>query len=350
MFSKYFRRKRTLASGIAFGGSSLGSLLLPLLFRWSADKYSGRGSMFILGGVWLHTCVVATVLHTPQIRKQNNANEIQRNGGEQLTLCNDEPLVTDDTAQNVVSSHARSLHSSMDSVQITEYTADTPETNKVTNELIILPNKLSDHVEKSAMDSNYKLEEGQNRRFGRTTRPWHIFKDYSNFMNNSKLIKFVLVLSLNGFSYTNQLVFWPPWAREMGMTKLEASLMLTFAGLAELISRPLVGKLASTVNKLLVILVGNVCALLLCFIVYSIPHKLTMLIFAALFGCCGGTAIALGIPILTDAVGPERIGSAVGLFPMALGFSAAIGPPLLGKSSYENDRGTKLYYENEYVS
>lgn len=62
LFNKYFRRKRSIANGVAFAGSSLGCLVLPLMLRWSIDAYTIRGAMFLMGGVWMHACVVAAVM------------------------------------------------------------------------------------------------------------------------------------------------------------------------------------------------------------------------------------------------------------------------------------------------
>lgn len=59
---RYFQKKRDLANGIAFSGTSLGVLTIPLFLKWAIDEYTVRGALLLLGGLWLHTVVVAAIM------------------------------------------------------------------------------------------------------------------------------------------------------------------------------------------------------------------------------------------------------------------------------------------------
>ncbi|KAK2141120.1 hypothetical protein LSH36_1157g00005 [Paralvinella palmiformis] len=62
LIGKYFKRRRFLASGIVFSGSSFGTLVLPPIFTILVDMYTIRGAMLVFGGVWLNVLLVGAVI------------------------------------------------------------------------------------------------------------------------------------------------------------------------------------------------------------------------------------------------------------------------------------------------
>lgn len=154
--------------------------------------------------------------------------------------------------------------------------------------------------------------------------------DYIDFLSNPELLRFTGVLVFSGFSYFNQLVFWPAYAREIGLSKMDASLVVSIAGITELLGRPILGYLGSRVNNTLLCLITTCLSFILGILAYMVSHREVLMAYAGLYGLVGGASCALGAAILSDTAGPERIGSAAGLYPLALGFGSAIGPPVLG--------------------
>ena len=59
---KYFEKRRTFANGIAFAGSSVGSLVLAPVISFLIDTYSVRGAVLLLAGLWLHICCIGALL------------------------------------------------------------------------------------------------------------------------------------------------------------------------------------------------------------------------------------------------------------------------------------------------
>ena len=66
----YFRRKRSMASGIAWTGSSVGNLVLAPLLSFLISYYGIRGTLILMGGLWLHLCVIGLLLRPlPKVRE-----------------------------------------------------------------------------------------------------------------------------------------------------------------------------------------------------------------------------------------------------------------------------------------
>ena len=59
---KYFNKRRNFANGIAFAGAGLGNFAFPTLFALLIEQYSIRGTMIIIGGIWLHICIVGKTI------------------------------------------------------------------------------------------------------------------------------------------------------------------------------------------------------------------------------------------------------------------------------------------------
>ena len=66
LLGKYFKRRRFLASGVVFAGSSFGTLVLPPIFTLLVDAYAIRGAMVVFGGVWLNVVIVGAVVRPIQ--------------------------------------------------------------------------------------------------------------------------------------------------------------------------------------------------------------------------------------------------------------------------------------------
>ena len=288
--------------------------------------------MLILGGVWLHACVVCALLPPPPAM-QGIISEMEVKGSNANTNAHKTEDTPEDnssaTLKNMEANPEKCTNSSGDCIAhqhtVVKDAAHTShkKCDTLTNQLESTDDAVSCHSK----------SDGKTQGNGCSSILCELFRDYGIFLKNPKLVNFVIILILCGFSYFSQIIFWPPWALERGLTKMEASLLVTIAGITELVTRPLVGLLATKVNKRLICVIANLVTLVLCLLVYVIPYKSVVMAFAGVFGCFGGVTVALGVSVLTDAVGPDRISSAAGLFPMAVSLGAAIGAPVLGKIS-----------------
>ena len=159
-------------------------------------------------------------------------------------------------------------------------------------------------------------------------------KEYSKtsiFMNNLKgcrqLLKRIPVLLLAGASLLNTICFfsqlgiWPAYFEEIGLTKADAALLLSIAGLSEMVTRPIVGYLCTKfhlIKPVLVAVFGFVAAGL-GFAVSFKPAKWIWCLYSPLFAAFGGIFLPLSIPMFVDVVGHQKSGTATGLFLFSLG-------------------------------
>ncbi|XP_051900741.1 monocarboxylate transporter 13-like isoform X2 [Pristis pectinata] len=62
MISRYFKKRRTLATGLAFTGVGIASFFFSPLFQFLIDEYFWRGALRILSAIMLNLCVCAALL------------------------------------------------------------------------------------------------------------------------------------------------------------------------------------------------------------------------------------------------------------------------------------------------
>ena len=346
LFSKYFCKKRSLANGVAFAGSSLGGLVLPLLLRWSIDKYTVRGAMFFMGGVWMHSCVVAAVMcplpardrvvltvdvpvddfEGEKLREAERNNCAEQEKTDRASYIKD---VSDGTAVMAGDSHESMKSNTNASIQ------NMSGPDKADCSLVLRHPSVKSSSQSQAAKGSGKGSAGQESSTAFCFAAVRsVILDYVDFLSNAELLRFSIALFLCGFAYLNQLVFWPAYAEEIGMSKLDGSLVVSVCGITELLGRPFLGYLGCRLNKILLCLVTNAITCLMGIVAYMLPYRGVLLGYAAVFGLTGGSTCVLGVPIMSEAAGPEHIGSAAGLFPLALGLGAAVGPPFLGKNYY----------------
>ncbi|XP_067879621.1 monocarboxylate transporter 13-like [Heterodontus francisci] len=69
MISRYFKRRRALATGLAFTGVGVASFILSPLFQLLIDEYGWRGALQILSALMLNLCVSAALLRPITLRE-----------------------------------------------------------------------------------------------------------------------------------------------------------------------------------------------------------------------------------------------------------------------------------------
>ncbi|XP_067828350.1 monocarboxylate transporter 13-like [Heptranchias perlo] len=69
MISRYFKRRRALATGLAFTGVGIGSFVFSPLFQLLIDEYGWRGALQILSAMMLNLCVCAALLRPITLRE-----------------------------------------------------------------------------------------------------------------------------------------------------------------------------------------------------------------------------------------------------------------------------------------
>lgn len=71
MVGRYFDKRRSLASGMALAGGSMGTLLIPQIIRRLIDVFASKGAMLIYSGtIYYHKIKVANfaIIHTRSVQ------------------------------------------------------------------------------------------------------------------------------------------------------------------------------------------------------------------------------------------------------------------------------------------
>ncbi|XP_078056909.1 monocarboxylate transporter 13-like [Mustelus asterias] len=83
--ARYFRRRRTLATGLAFTGVGIASFFFPPLFQFLIDGYGWRGALQVVSAIMLNLCVCAALLRP--IRLIEDLPVASAGDGKKKTKC-----------------------------------------------------------------------------------------------------------------------------------------------------------------------------------------------------------------------------------------------------------------------
>ena len=316
MLNQYFVKKRALANSVAFAGSGVGCIVLPLVLNFAIEHYAARGSMFILAGLWLHGCVIAAVLRPLKsgfILEEVIVEPVEKSIQLQLVTKN-----ADDVSNS----------ESDDTIEENEETNETIQDTKPTKSAASFSDRLLEENPSPTVDSHSVSTETKSLNAVQTA-----LLDYWTFLKNLNMALCILGIALGGFAYFNQLFLFPLYAHELGHSKLDGATLVSITGLSETLSRLLLGSVADRkwIDKTLLVVSCSFICSIIGLIVTLHPHWYVLFTYALLLGVIGGTMIPLAMPIVTLYISPHRISSATGLFLCAMGTAFATGPPVLSK-------------------
>ena len=298
LLSEYFVHKRSTASGVAFAGGSLGGFVLPPIIASANVEYGVRGTLMILGGVWLHLLVIAAVMFPLPPRT-----------AALKTVSADMQLPTIATKR---------MDQSLPMVEI----------NVSKKELIMNANPLR--------RGNIVETGNRGEMTKRSESLWCVIRrgvgDYVTFLRTPRLISLIFASFWGFFSYFNVFFILPPLATEVGMSKIMASNLLSIISAVELFSRIATGYVADKLErrKIWIVAVSSSITLVAGFSTWFWLSEKTLLVYAAVFGAFGGMFAPLFLPLIMDIVPQDRIGCATGIFTIISLASVAIGTPVLG--------------------
>lgn len=296
----YFLKHRSLATGIATAGSGMGAAVFPIIMYQIIEYYGWRGSLFIVAGLNLHLIVFAALLHpVPKklLRSFADAEEMQ-------------------TLHENKNRHAAHI------TQETE--ADSPlENNHI--------------IKQDSSESDTDRELGANSEMLPTTKK-------SNTL--ARLRKhFVAVFTMDFIIYWFSnicwnaggaivLIFFPEYAYSVGLSKEDASLTYTMAGVGSCVGCVVGGMLGNIryFNRIGIYILGNFGAGIITLVLsWKAVHTfIGLFIVALIFGLMFGIILGLLVVVTSDLLGTEALGDGFGYLMFANGVGVFGGPPLAG--------------------
>ncbi len=292
LLGTYFHKRRALASGLAFSGTTLASLVLPPAMTLLVEAYSLRGAMMVFGAIWLHVLICPAAM--PSRHKENYDAAAEKFEKSRLTSGQSLGLHEVNTLLHRINTSSFSVKREFE------------QSKGIASRRHI---SVSFNVSKNKLLQNY------------------------SFLKNADVMVMSVVLFSGFFGYYNTFFVFPQLAREMSMTKLTGSLLVTLPSVTEIVFRPLLGFIVDKeyISKVKML---NLCYFLsgaIILLMAFIPNRteLTSLCLATAFGIFGGMVVPLSLPTLMDKVTEDHYGGIVGLVIAMVGLTTGSGPPIL---------------------
>ena len=299
----YFKRRLSLASGLAECGAGVGTLVFAPLLESLIASYGWRGALLIVSGI-MGNIIVCGAVYTP-VKKKKKTKKSNSKELHNLTLP--------DSEISIVSGGSDLDH-------------------KSANGSAVLGKELENTTSSSAR---------------RTRNETSLRKCMQNTCCNSKFIDLKVLLNwkyalfaLSNFTlyfwYDVPYVFTVDRAVEFGETEYHASLLVSVMGILHTVGNILCGYIGdrqcinrSCFYSVALWICGGALALV------PISRELVPTgVLVGTYGLLSAATEALKIAVLTDIVGTDRLTNAYGTLMFLQGIANLVGPPFAGMNQY----------------
>ncbi|XP_032818969.1 monocarboxylate transporter 12-like [Petromyzon marinus] len=293
MVTKYFRRRRALATGLAMSGSGVGTFLLAPLVQYLLDVFSWRGALLLLGAFVSNLCVCGALLRPIHLQAELEPSVGNGNNGTDARAV--PPVFRTDPGMEAW----------------TVAMAGPP-------------------------DRGCSAGAGACARgaWGRLVNAAGKLRRNYGFVVQREFVVFWASVMLMAYGCSTPFVYLVPYAQSHGVPPGMAALLLSVLGIVDiagnisygwLTDRPSVRKHRGLFYMVAVGLEG-VWSLLLP-LMASFP---LLMVYAVLYGYFDGAYVTLISVVTADLVGPVHVSSAVGLVFFMHAVPYLIAPPVAG--------------------
>ena len=319
----YFQHSLALANGIAMSGASMGGMFLPFFYQFILEKYTLKGSFFILAGLWLNLCVVGALLRP--------FSEVQ-----DVEVGIDAECIEMKAKEVIPDTHLNGK---------SEHCGNKMEVNKFQPQI---PPKMTLITEGSGFDdlrSEIEVDVSLKEKFEDAGREQELTIERSKTKS-----LFTMARSSCGplisYKYLTLLLFWfalifgifgvilsiPPYANELNFTKSQIASLLTFLCASDMVSRLILGCVGDRkfINKSLLISANLAIVSVIMFFVRLMTqfwHLALISVIVGLFASSSG--VYLG-PFVIEAVGRDFVGPGIGFMSMTFGIANTLVPLAMG--------------------
>ncbi|XP_039268424.2 monocarboxylate transporter 2-like [Styela clava] len=314
----YFTKRRSLAINIASVGASVGTLAVCPLNQVITDAYTIRGYFLAFSAVFLNICVAGALMRPPP--KAPGAEVADK---EEVQTLLERTDAVDEIQKNT------EFEKSAPENDKQRTSDDDNEIPKKYEEDEIELSQLIDKVEDKEAEVN---EEKPDKNKKNEDTCWAKFINSPLLRNRSYIIYCVSqVVFLAGF-LCNQLYIVPYAVIEVGLPKIEASLLMSIGAFIEIGSRLMFGFLGDLekINRIWlfsgVLFIMSVFATILPFM----KTFASLATITALTGLFQGGFSGMSVVILADIVGLKLYAPALGISTLLNGFGTLLTPPAVG--------------------
>ncbi|XP_073752277.1 monocarboxylate transporter 5 isoform X4 [Callorhinus ursinus] len=304
--TKYFNKRLALSTAIARSGMGLTFLIAPLT-KVLIDLYDWKGALILLAGITLNLVPTSMLLRPIHIKSENNSDIKSKGSG--LSASNPGAVGATETSSCNETQEATIRDSAMQKAGQPGTSLTVSQNREFNNE----PNR--DSYEKEAISRSCKQK---------LCDPF--------LLKNPFFYIFTWSFLLSQLAYFIPTFHLVARARTLGIDILDASFLVSVAGITEAVSQIISGWVADQnwikkyhYHKSYLILCG--ITNLLAPLATTFPLLMTYTIFFAIFS---GGYLAMVLPVLVDLSGNSRVHGFLGLAGFFAGMAVLSGPPIAG--------------------
>ena len=337
--SQYFAKRSSLAMGMAAAGGSVGQLVVPQILRFLLDYYGYFGCMLVYGALTWNSLAASALFRPLSFYADRRISRVSLHAdglwkdidSERISECDDCTKITPDNQSSGAVDGLKGKETS----EISELTDKEGDPDKISNNGIMNGELISLDVNFGSTTMLGLRRDGVPKVDDTADNLRHIKALLDpEFTRNPRFWLYAMAILLANPTVHNMVMFLPPYANEIRLSKTQASLLLSVGGFSDL-----VGKLSGGIlNNLQLIRTRNLLGIVLstlCIIsmaCISFPCYGSLMLMSVMLGTLGGIYTGINPICLMEITGTNK-------FPMAYTLAVAIhaisslGTPMLaGKS------------------
>ncbi len=331
MIGKYFHKKRNLASGVAFAGSSLGNLAMAPIMVYTIELYSIKGAMFILAGIWLNACVCGALLRPIKLQNAEKIPFENRKPAKHNTSVTQKLYLLDavlSPEEIEIGTDKNMQFTYIETEKDKEYAQSTVPPNSIEIEIKTHDDISQQYVkdENHFCDLDLYTSQILSQQENMSSRNCCQNSSYLKFLQNSQLMITLCVLGCGMYGYYTPIIIFPAYVHELGLERIKSAWLISALGLVEIFSRIVITLIIDYCNidpglllQSTYIIIGILGQIMVFFPDYDI-----IMMYACVHGCIGGLCLVLMSSLLCKCAGVEQLGSAMGLAVMELNLAASL--------------------------
>ena len=337
MVNIYFLKRRSLANGIAAGGGSFGTLLIPLFVRSATKEYGYDGMLLIFSAIILHAIPAAMLLRPIAFWSGNRPIPLPVGVGQTPNPAGEKSIPVDNRKSVMYELRGSRIFA----VSKEKLTSIPLEEKKSPPTAAVAPPPAppADFLA-PPLGPPPKITLGLAvRMFCQRLCDREMFRNWG-------FISFFLGVSFGNGGYITCCLFLPPYGFELWRSRDTASLLIVILGISDLVGR-ISGGWFADLGLVRKPFISGFCFLgagVATLVVPFFPSFPAMAVYAVLLGLFGGTYMAQLVVILAEMLGPMKTPSALGFTMLIMGLFIIPFPPLLGQFLFLNHFNNNFNY------
>ncbi|XP_070578308.1 monocarboxylate transporter 12-like [Ptychodera flava] len=335
---RYFKKRYTMANGIALAGVGLSNVILPPLCQLLIDKYGWRGALLIVSALTAHLCVGAALLRPIHLKADSN----EENGGQTASLSDntvmrDENSESGDNCSRDTTTERRSIKDADFQGESNTMALDAKPCIK--SKLTVEQCRSGNSIENPTAPRNSAKDEtvnGDNVAEMRTVNR-NIFMRFAIiklFHDRPLFILLVLYRFVYCVGHSIPLAHLVDKTVKMGVGNVKAAFTMSVIGMTSCVTSLITGIILDFVG----VDEGRVYIHCLAIAVFGISTVFTnftstyeqIMIISVVLGMARGVYMALDMVLTKQVAGVDRMVEGIGVIMFCIGIAFLVGPTLSG--------------------